>query len=290
MDDATAVQVSGAGVHGEGPPARPNRCAPQEIDDLRGKLQKLKEKTPKTADDEKEIQSHPRSAREGGDPRPRPVLAENVIAEVTIEKAAPPGPRELRLRARTGLSNPVVFDVGQLPGNPAREGELRPRSAVGHGGQAARPGPQDAEIAFTLPAVLNSQLLPGQVDRYRFHARKDQQLVFRTRARALVPYLADAVPGWVHAVLTLYDADGNELACNDGYGNTPDPVIAYKVPADGEYVLEIQDALYRGREDFVYRIEAGELPYITSVFPLGGRAGDPRPRSRWKAGTCRKTA
>ena len=41
----------------------------------------------------------------------------------------------------------------------------------------------------------------------------------------------------------------------------------------GSYVLEIRDAIYRGREDFVYRIVAGELPFVTSLFPLGGRVG-----------------
>ena len=47
----------------------------------------------------------------------------------------------------------------------------------------------------------------------------------------------------------------------------------YEIPADGEYVVEIKDAIYRGREDFVYRITVGELPFVTSIFPLGGRAG-----------------
>jgi hypothetical protein len=36
--------------------------------------------------------------------------------------------------------------------------------------------------------------------------------------------------------------------------------------------VEIKDALYRGREDFVYRLSIGELPFVTSVFPLGGPA------------------
>ncbi len=88
-----------------------------------------------------------------------------------------------------------------------------------------------------------------------------------------MPYLADAVPGWFQAVLTLYDARGRELAYDDDFRFNPDPVLHYDVPADGEYVLEIKDAIYRGREDFVYRITMGELPYVTSVFPLGGRAG-----------------
>jgi len=42
-------------------------------------------------------------------------------------------------------------------------------------------------------------------------------------------------------------------------------------------VLEIKDALYRGREDFVYRIAIGEFPYITSIFPLGGPSGSKTP-------------
>src|SRR5262249_24621449 len=49
----------------------------------------------------------------------------------------------------------------------------------------------------------------------------------------------------------------------------------YGVPKDGEYVLGIYDSIYRGREDFIYRIAAGELPFVTSIFPLGGRPGDP---------------
>jgi hypothetical protein len=51
-------------------------------------------------------------------------------------------------------------------------------------------------------------------------------------------------------------------------------VLFCKVPEDGEYVIEIADALSRGRPDFVYRIAIGEQPFITSVCPLGGRAGE----------------
>ena len=50
-------------------------------------------------------------------------------------------------------------------------------------------------------------------------------------------------------------------------------MLFYKVPADGVYHLQVNDALYRGRDDFVYRIAVGELPFITGMFPLGGPAG-----------------
>ena len=66
-------------------------------------------------------------------------------------------------------------------------------------------------------------------------------------------------------------------------------MLYYEIPEDGEYVVEIKDSIYRGREDFVYRITLGELPFVTSIFPLGGPAGhDVRPSS-CRAGTCRRT-
>ena len=48
-------------------------------------------------------------------------------------------------------------------------------------------------------------------------------------------------------------------------------VYKRQVPEDGPYVIEIKDAISRGRPDFVYRIAIGELPFVTSIFPLGGR-------------------
>jgi hypothetical protein len=51
-------------------------------------------------------------------------------------------------------------------------------------------------------------------------------------------------------------------------------VLHFTVPRDGEYLVEVKDSIYRGREDFVYRIALGELPFVTSIFPLGGRTGE----------------
>jgi hypothetical protein len=130
-----------------------------------------------------------------------------------------------------------------------------------------------SEMRITLPAAVNGQIMPGGVDRYWFLARKGQQIVIGVSARDLIPYLADAVPGWFEATLTLYDAKGNELAYDDRFRFRPDPVIHFAVPHDGEYVVEIHDSIYRGREDFVYRMTIGELPFVTDIFPLGGPAG-----------------
>jgi hypothetical protein len=205
-----------------------------------------------------------------------PAIAESVTLQVTVAPDAEPGEREIRLGAPAGLSDPLVFCVGQLPefskpaANAANPDLERFLERLGKEHASDTP---ESETSITLPAIVNGQIMPGGVDRYRFTARKGQQLVAVVNARELIPYLADAVPGWFQATLALYDAKGSELAYDDRFRFNPDPVLSCQIPADGEYVIEIKDSIYRGREDFVYRITIGELPFVTSIFPLGGPAG-----------------
>jgi hypothetical protein len=278
--------VSGAGLIVKvGAFARPMQGI--EAQQLRDKVQELQKKT-----------ATPETRREIDDIRLRllmfaagrgasPVLAETRALTVTIDAAAETGRHELRLASAQGLSNPIAFYVGRLPEileTEAVERKTGPNGAL----QGIFQPPTNQEIV--LPVVVNGRVkprleqppaaggqpasyAPGEVDRYRFQARRGQRLVASLAARDITPYLADAVPGWFQAALTLYDAQGLELAYVDDYRFHPDPVLFYEIPADGEYVIEVKDALYRGREDFVYRLSIGELPFITGVFPLGGRGG-----------------
>ena len=193
--------------------------------------------------------------------QPNAQIAETALVKITIDRDAPPGDRELRLRTRRGLTNPMCFQVGSFPETK----ELESNDPRRHTKR-----PDDPPLA--LPVLLNGQIKPGDVDRFRFRARRGQRLVMEAHARRLIPYLADAVPGWFQATMALYDASGNEVASEDDYRFDPDPVLFYEIPKDGEYELEIRDAIYRGREDFVYRIAVGEQPFVTRMFPLGGRA------------------
>jgi len=192
-----------------------------------------------------------------------PAIAEIVTAEIKLASDASMEPRTLRLQTPAGLTNPLVFCVGQLPeiSQPAQE----------PAGQPTRSVPRN-ETNITIPATINGQTMPGGVDRYYFHARAGQRLVIAASARSLIPYLADAVPGWFQAAITLYDPSGHEAAYADHFRFNPDPVIYYTTARDGDYALEIHDSIYRGREDFVYRITIGPTPFITDRFPLGGGA------------------
>lgn len=232
-------------------------------------------------------------------------IANLAIVEVSLAPDAKPGKREIRIGTPRGLSNPLVFNVGQLPEISKPPLVTCPLVTLGKEEQSLRkkkrqdanPGnPQpmmspgmmmgstgvpseldDNEIDVKIPCIVNGQIEQGAVDRYRFAARDGQRLVIEVQARELIPYIADAVPGWFQPVIVLCDSKGKELAYDDDYRFRPDPVVLYEIPADGDYHLAIYDAIYRGREDFVYRMTIGEIPFITSIFPMGANAGaDPK--------------
>jgi hypothetical protein len=274
LDGVARAYVSGAGVEAK-VLEYTKPLSMKQANDLKERLQELQKNSKRDAETFKEI-AEIRKKLLTFSKKASPTIAETVTLQVTMAPDTEPGDRELRLGTPTGLSNPLVFCVGQLP--EVREEEPKnPTPRTFAEAKAARDGSKGGapprEMSITLPATVNGQIMPGGEDRYRFKASKGQRLVAAVSARTLIPYLPDAVPGWFQAALALYDAKGGEVAYDDDYRFHPDPVICYQIPADGEYVLEIKDAIYRGREDFVYRITVGELPFVTSIFPLGGRAG-----------------
>jgi hypothetical protein len=275
LNGLQGVQVTGAGVKTKVVEYL-RRMNNQELQLMREQLKELK--LPKAPKDEASLKmaarievwlkqwvATPESAS----------IANLVLVEVTVAPDAAPGPRELTLTTLRGVSNPLVFHIGQVPEVCRTPMLTSTLEVLGKEEQALRKRPDDeVEQSVTLPCTVNGQIASGEVNRYRFQARKGQRLVFSTQARQLVPFMADAVPGWFQPVLAVYDAQGKEVAYDDDYRFKPDPVILFQVPKDGEYLFTIFDAIYRGREDFVYRVTVGELPFVTSIFPLGARVGD----------------
>ncbi len=186
-------------------------------------------------------------------------LADRVKIRLHISDTADLGMRDIKLVAVNGaISNRLYLEVHPYRSFCEQEdnGTLATANELG-----------------ALPLVINGQVERGGRDCFSFDAKAGQKIVAEVYARRFVPFLADAVPGWFQAVLALYDEEGRELAFSDDYCLNPDPVIRYTIPKDGQYTLQIQDSIFRGREDFVYRIALGELPFVHAVFPLGGQAG-----------------
>jgi hypothetical protein len=227
--------------------------------------------------DEKKIRQIEEYTRERNDPKRQlnSQIGETVRARISIAANATPGMRYCRLQTENGLSNPMRFVVGSHP--EMREPNPWPFRLTDYLGIETRPEVETDESVIrgtlSLPVTINGRILPGEVDEFVFEAREGDQVVVSVDARNLIPYLADAVPGWFQAVVSLVDPRGRELAFSDDYRFNPDPVLFYKIPRDGKFRLKIHDSIYRGREDFVYRITLGELPFLTGLTPLGGQAG-----------------
>ncbi len=186
-----------------------------------------------------------------------PQLADKIKIRITIASNVPCGLYDLRLQSPQGLSNKLPFEVSSYPN-------------IVEKGKSSMSKPNKIT---TLPAVLCGQMTPGGVDYFRFSGKKGETLVASVKGRQLVPYIADAVPGWFQPVIKIVDARGKEIAYSDDYYHQVDPVIITTLPKNGNYTLMIHDAIYRGRQDFNYRIELGVIPFVTGRYPAYGTVG-----------------
>jgi hypothetical protein len=110
--------------------------------------------------------------------------------------------------------------------------------------------PNDAVAQATVgpaPGAFNGLIdKPGDVDFYKFTAKKGQVLDIRVHGRQIRSEL--------DSIMTVHNANGGNIASNDDTGG-PDSYIRFNPPNDGEYLVSIRDHLNRGGDAFHYRIE-----------------------------------
>ena len=186
-----------------------------------------------------------------------PQLADRVKITITIASDVPCGMYDLRLQGPKGVSNQLPFEVASYPNFLENK-------------KSSKQKPNKVE---SLPAVLCGYVTPGGIDYFKFSGMKGDTIVASVKARQLVPYIADAVPGWFQPVIKIVDSRGKEIAYSDDYHHNVDPVIITALPKDGDYTLMIHDAIYRGRQDFNYRIQLGVIPFVTGRYPAYGVVG-----------------
>ena len=178
-----------------------------------------------------------------------PAIASTAIVKLRIAPDAEPGKREFRLVSNGRISNPLSFHISTY-------GELRdPYFPL--------PPEKTGIPEFQAPAVLNGQIMPGETDYFRFRAEKGEILTFSLLGRALMPFIGDGVPGFFQPQMEIFNKAKQRVGFVDDTYFNPDGTLEFNVPDDGEYTLVIRDALFRGRDDFVYRItvEKGTKPY-----------------------------
>lgn len=173
--------------------------------------------------------------------------------EVTVEKDVAPGIHRFRVKTPLGTSNMLALAVGILP-----EVKKQEKTAM----DAARPT-QSVDLPATLIGSIES---PGEQDNYQFEGKAGEDIVFRVQASELGSKLASA--------LALSDADGHLLA-STGQDTRRDAALVYRLTHSGRYSISISDRGNGGGKNYFYRLDAGALPYVKTVFPLGARTGQP---------------
>ena len=167
--------------------------------------------------------------------------AKKIIATVDIDEKAMIGVRELRVASPGGVSNPINLIVSHLP--EVKEG-----------------------ATITLPVAITGNLgAVGEVDSYKFTAKKSQRVVIEA--------VAQRIGSAMDTSLAVFDGKGKELArSEDAIGN--DSVLEFKAPEDGEYTAQIRDYRMQGGNNFRYRLQMTTAPYVMRHFPFGGRRGE----------------
>lgn len=154
---------------------------------------------------------------------------------------------------RDGLSspspNPVLLSALPFANESEPNNESR---------QATPEPPLDAPCAFH--GIISKT---GDVDWFRFHARKGQDLRIRVRGRSLRSPL--------DSVLILRDSKGKQINRNDDQGSL-DSIIDFKPPADADYFVNVRDHLGKGGSDYTYRVEIDKRePTLSASLPVGLR-------------------
>jgi len=172
-----------------------------------------------------------------------------LAAKLAVSSSLPPGERELRVVTPTGVTEPIAINLSELP-------ELHE--------SGTNKSPESSQL-IELPAAINGFIkAPAESDYYRFHAKKGEPLIFDVFASRMNSPLDSS--------LAVQNLEGKELARNED-ANGLDSLIIFRPPEGGDYLLQLRDFRYQGGADFKYRIYAGAIPYLDSIFPLGGRRG-----------------
>ena len=185
-----------------------------------------------------------------------------LVAVLTLASDAPLGIQQIRVVTPYGVSNAGSFVVGNLREIIEEETEVSGSFSLGVSPEAS-PAMETDWVA--LPVTVNGTIASiDDEDSFTFEVKKDTRLICEVTAQRIGSLL--------DSYLVLRDANGTKVA-DSGLGDGLDSVLDYTVLETGKYTLHIRDIRYKGGEGYGYRLSIGELPYLETIFPLGGSRG-----------------
>ena len=177
------------------------------------------------------------------------------VITVRVSPKAPVGPQVIRAFSPEGVSAPRFLILSSHP----QRAEVEPNDEM-----------RTAQVLSDLPAEVNGRLEKnGDVDSYSVELQAGQTLVARLEAYRLQSPL--------DPVLRLLDAQGVQVAWNHDEVRSLDPLLAWRAPKAGTYVLQVfgfaypadSDLRFSGSAKSVYRLHVSTDPVARHGWPLG---------------------
>ena len=169
---------------------------------------------------------------------------------IEIPQETPVGIGAIRARGAGGLSNLALFLVD----------DLRSEDAGGDNTSAS------SALAIELPCAIDSRTTTDLRDYYSFRARAGQRVSFEVMSQRIGSNL--------DPILRILDSDRREVAFSDDSIGA-DSRLAWHCEKDGDYLIELRDVIYRGGEDFPYRLRAGDFPLVSAPYPMRAEQAKP---------------
>ena len=177
-----------------------------------------------------------------------------------VPEDARPGIYPLRIETAEGISNVLLFTVGEFPQVAETESLPDPE-----GEEVANDFLETAQ-AIQLPSTVEGRLQGPERDVFSFHAKQGQRLVVEVAARR--------VGSAIDPSIELLDSNGRVLRRNgDSSGLGLDSRLTFHAPEDGEYFVALRDERFSTQDQDFYRLTLGEYSFADSVFPLGWTRG-----------------
>ncbi|HKQ75299.1 MAG TPA: hypothetical protein VJ810_16490 [Blastocatellia bacterium] len=172
-----------------------------------------------------------------------------VWIKLEVEPEASIGPHYFRLVTPRGISNLLIFRVGEL----LEKEEAEPNDTF------------EKANRIQTPVTINARMgVDEDIDMYRLRAEAGEHLIF--------DLLAARNGSGGDLALTLLDARGHIVKHSEDHFIW-DPFISFIFKEAGEYFLAVRPLDGRGSPDFAYQLTIRPGPYLASIFPLGAQQG-----------------
>ena len=167
------------------------------------------------------------------------------MVRLTVDPQTAVGVYPIRILTGAGLSNPLLFAVGQVPQVPEAESNDTFETAQ----------------EVSTPLVIDGECPGNDVDFYRFSGRAGERIV--------IDALCARIGSGLDPAIRLTTAGRRLVASeDDSPGLFTDARMTAVLPEDGAYVLEVHDASYEGGGGAGYRILLGAVPVAGEIHPI----------------------